>query len=286
MTTSITQTKIEVAIADTTDFLNTERGVGLDGDYASGQLASRIEPVQQQAEAFLKAVPLPSKPGWHVPLSRSNADLYDDAVALLPGYLVLVHASAVQEKAAEFFPAVISEDSIATQSLRLHVYKHPYRRQLRYEAAVALSAAGQSETAGMGGHGKLSSDGVEAEHFAALLTAGGDQRIQSAWQSGNHVNHTLRNTPNNSVTTTMSNKLFGEDIPQTTITMTRQQIAGGKAVLFWHQGLLDPESGQPETAARDGALVTIQSLGFQALRDRDLRSGNSKHVDALKAMIA
>jgi hypothetical protein len=147
-------------------------------------------------------------------------------------------------------------------------------------SATVLSAAGQSETNGIGDHSRTTSDGVEAEHFATLLAAGSDPGVQAAWQAGNHVNHAWRKKPGNSVTTEVSQRLFGQDIPQQTITITRQDVATGKAVLLWHEGMRD-DKGQPETAAKDKALVVVQSLGYEALRTQ-----NPQGIDTVKRLIA
>lgn len=281
MTEVITQTRAEDAIANTNAFLETERGASLDGDFASGQIAERVVSVRQQAEDLLYAVPHPKLDGLYVPLSKHNANHYGEAAAVLPGYLVLVPSILVEPGSSVFYPAVISEDGMKTGDLRLHVLRHPYHQQINYGASMVLSAAGQSETEGIGEHGRKANDGVEAEHFATLLAAGSDQSVQAAWQSGQHVNHAWREQSGNSVTTEVSKRLFGQDVPQTTLTITRQQIEAGQAMLLWHEGMRDEQTGQPETAVKDNALVVIQGLGYEALR-----ANNPSGIDDVKRMMA
>ncbi|MGC1176438.1 MAG: hypothetical protein WA843_00030 [Candidatus Saccharimonadales bacterium] len=281
MTEAITQTRAEDAIASTNAFLGSERGASLDGDFASGQIAERVCSVAARAQDLLESVPHPKLDGLYVPLSKHNANRYGEAATVLPGYLVLVPSALVETGSSLFYPAVVSEDGIKTGDLRLHVLRQPYRQQIRYGASMILSAAGQSETAGIGEHGRKANDGVEAEHFATLLAAGSDRSVQSAWQSGQHVNHTWRGQQGNSVTAEVSKRLFGQDIPQITITITRQQIEAGQAMLLWHEGMRGEQTGQPETAAKDNALVVIQGLGYEALR-----ANNPSGVDDVKRMMA
>lgn len=278
---SITQTRVEDAIASTNVFLGTECGASIDGDFAGHQVAERVTTVQERADAILRSVPHPKLDGLYVPLSKHNANNYAEAVAVLPGYLVLVPSALVEHGISVFYPAVVSEDGLKSDNLRLHVLRQPYRRQVRYGASIVLSAAGQSETKGIGEHRRKSNDGVEAEHFATLLAAGSDASVQAAWQSGQHVNHTWRQQASNSVTAEVSKRLFGSDIPQTTITITKQQIETGQAMLLWHEGMRDEQTGNPETAARDRALVVIQGLGYEALRTR-----NPQGIDIVKRLIA
>lgn len=281
MTETISHMRAEDAIASTNAFLGAERGASIDGDFAGRQVAERVESVQDRAEAILKSVPHPELDGLYVPLSKHNANDYDEAAAVLPGYLVLVPSALVERGRNVFYPAVVSEDGLKTSDIRLHVLKQPYRQQVSYSASMLLSAAGQSETKGIGEHGRKANDGVEAEHFATLLAAGSDANVKAAWQSGQHVNHTWRKQSNNSVSSEVSKRLFGSDMPQTTITITKQQIESGQAMLLWHEGMRDEQTGNPETAARDKALVVIQGLGYEALRTR-----NPQGIDNVKRLIA
>lgn len=277
----ITQSKVEDAIANTNAFLDTERGASVDGDFASYQIAERVQTVKNRAEDLLCSVPFPNLNGLYVPLSKYNASRYDEAAAVLPGYLVLVPSVLVEQQGASvFYPAVVSEDGLKNNSLRLHVLRQPYHQRVRYAASVVLSAAGQSETKGIGEHGRTSKDGVEAEHFATLLAASSDKNIQAAWQSGEHANHMWRRQAGNSVIAEVSRRLFGSDIPQTTITITKQQIETGQAMLLWHEGMRDEQTGNPETAAKDKALVVIQSLGYEALRTH-----NPQGIDNVRRML-
>ena len=276
----ITQTRVEDAVATTNHFLESQRGASLDGDFASTQIAELTRSMAEQAEDLLTTVPHPQARDFYVPLSKHNSQKYAEAVATLAGYLVLVPSSLVEPNTAAFYPAVVSEDGIKNQSLRLHVLKQPYRQQILYGASVVLSAAGQSETKGIGDHGRKTNDSVEAEHFATLLAAGSDQSVQSAWLAGNHVNHHWRSQGNSSVTSQVSNRLFGKEIPQETITITKRQIEDGKAMLLWHEGMRD-EQGKPEVAAKPGALVVMQGLGFEALRQ-----SRPQGVDDIKRILA
>jgi hypothetical protein len=67
----ITQSRAEDAIAKTNAFLGAERGVGIDGDFASHQIAERVATVKDRAEAVLRSVPHPKFDGLYVPLLRS-----------------------------------------------------------------------------------------------------------------------------------------------------------------------------------------------------------------------
>lgn len=281
MTEVFTQMRVEDAVANTSDFLLTERGVGIDGEFAGRQVAERVATVQERARAVLQSVPHPKLDGLYVPLSKYNATGFDEAAAVLPGYIVLVPSALVESGTNAFYPAVVSEDGLKYRdTIRLHVLKQTYRQRIGYGTSTILSAAGQSETNGIGEHGRKMNDGVEAEHFDTLLTVGSDAKVQAEWVSGKHVNHEWREQPGSSVTTEVAKRLFGSDVPQDTITITKRQIEEGKAMLLWHDGMTD-QTGNPETAAKDNALVVIQSLGFEALKAQ-----NPKGVDTIKRLIA
>jgi hypothetical protein len=79
----------------------------------------------------------------------------------------------------------------------------------------------------------------------------------------------------------VSKRLFGADMPQTTITITRQQVEAGQAMLLWHEGMRDGQTGSPETATKDKALVVVQGLGYEALRTR-----SPQGIDNVKRLIA
>lgn len=277
----ITQTKVEDAVAHAETFLGVERGLHIDGDFAGQQIADRIATVKDRAEEMLYSIPHPQLKGLYIPLSAYNAAYFDEAAAVLPGYMVLIPSVLVDKGTSVFYPAVVSEDGLKSDALRLHVLRQPYRQQIGYGMSVVLSAAGQSETSGIGDHGRKSNDGIEAEHFNTLLVAGIDADIATAWQSQIHSNHVWRNQANNSVTTEVSRRLFGADIPQSTVTITREQIASGNAMLLWHEGMRDGVSGQPETAAQDNALVVIQALGYEALREHSPGS-----LDTVKRLLS
>lgn len=281
MTEAITQTRAEIAIASTNDFLGVERDVSLDGDFASAQIAERVFSVQQRAEDLLHSLYYPKLNGLYITLGKHNSDRFSEAVMVLPGYFVLVPSTLVEAGPSVFYPAVVSEDGLKTGVLRLHVLKQPYHKQIQYGTSMVLSAAGQSETAGIGDHGRVANDGVEAEHFATLLAAGSDRGVQESWQNGQHINHEWRNQQDNSVTAEVSSRLFGQDIPQTTLTITRQQIESGRAILFWHESMRDGHLGRPETATKDNALLVIQGLGYEALR-----TINPNGINDVKRMMA
>lgn len=281
MSEIITQAKIEDAIASTNAFLGAERGATIDGGFASKQVAERVTSVSERAKALLQSVPHPNLSGLYVPLSKHNAGRYDEVAAVLPGYLVLVPSALVKAGTSSFYPAVVSEGGIKTGALRLHVLQQPYHGKVGSGTSTILSAAGQSETKGIGEHGRKSNDGVEAEHFATLLAAGIDTSVQTAWRAGKHVNHAWRQQASSSVTTEVSKRLFGSNIPQATLTITKQQIETGRAMLLWHDGMRDAQTGSPETAARDNALVVIQGLGYEALRAQ-----SPQGIDTVKRLIA
>lgn len=52
-------------------------------------------------------------------------------------------------------------------------------------------------------------------------------------------------------------------------------------MLLWHDGIRDEQTGEPETAVRDQALVIIQGLGYEALR-----SLNPQDIDNVKRLLA
>lgn len=283
MKESITQTRTEDAIAKANNFLEIERGADLDGGFAARQVTERVLTVEERARALLFSIPHPKHSGFYVPLSKYNANYFSEAAAVLPGYMVLIPSGLVEKGTSELYPAVVSEDGLKNQNIRLHVLKQPYRQGMSYGAAMILSAAGQSETKGVGEHGRTVSDGIEAEHFATLLAAGSDSRVQADWQADKHVNHTWRERSSNSVVTEVSRRLFGQDIPQATITITRRQIEKGKAMLLWHEGMRGQDSGQqgqPETATKSNALVVIQALGYEALQAR-----GEENIDTVKKLI-
>jgi hypothetical protein len=246
------------------DFLQETRGALPDGGFASEQVAERVVTVAERAENLLTSVSHPQKPGMYVPLSKYNAAHYDEAVHVLPGHLVLVPPPLVGSSEKGFYPAVVSEDGIAAKALRLHVLRQPYlfKEGLRAGPAILLSAAGQSETIGVGDHGRGIGNGVEAEHYASLLATARNAGAAAAWRAGTHVNHEWRE--HSSVPTQFARLLLGQEAQQSTLTITREQITEGQAMILWHESLRDA-TGRPEAATRDGALVTLQALGYTAL---------------------
>jgi len=276
MTEFLTQTRVEEAISEANNFLQSERGAILDGDVAADTVRERVVTVAEEAEALLRERPILGKEGFYAPLSKGNPEDFARAAATLKGYMVLVPAMLTGDKVPGFYPAVVSEQDATPTSMRLHVFKQPYKRQLTSSVSTLLSASGQSETAGVGDHGHENGDGVEAEHFATILTAGGDKATREAWQEGDHINHKWRKNPRNSVTSQMSQTLFGSEIPQATITITKKGVEEGEALLLWHEGMRDQETGQIETATRPGALVVIQALGMEALKKTDPTLENVK----------
>lgn len=280
MTELLTQTRVEDAIDTANSFLQYERNATLDGGAATENIQKRVLTVREIAEALLTERPVHGKEGFYAPLSRSNPEDFAQASATLPGYMVLVPAVLVGERNGGFYPAVVSEQDATPTSMRLHIFKRPYKQRLTTSVSTLLSASGQSETAGVGRHGFKEGDGVEAEHFATILTAGGDKAVRQAWKKGMHINHQWRKAPNSSVTSQMSQRLFGEDIPQATICITKKDIEEGKALLLWHEGMRDQDSGEIETATRPGALIVIQALGMEALKKTD------PHLDNVKKLVS
>lgn len=110
MTETFTQSRAEDAIAQTSAFMEAERGATIDGAYAADQVAQRVQTAAERAAALLRAVPLPNQPGFYVPLSKFNAANYGEAVHTLPGHVVLVPSKLVEHGSPAFYPAVISED--------------------------------------------------------------------------------------------------------------------------------------------------------------------------------
>ena len=276
MTEIITQTRAEDAVARATDFLSAERGTMIDGASAAGHVVDRVEQTWEQAERLLTDHPHPSMTGLYTVLSKQNNASFDVVAATLPGHIVLVPSNLVEPGPSSFHPAVVSEDGLKSRNMRLHVLLQKYRGSIGYGAALTLSAAGQSETPDIGLHDKGGgNDVVEAEHFATILLIGNDSNLQTAWQAGNHINHLWRQRENSSVTTEMSNRLFGKDIPQTTLTITKQQIENGRAALFWREGLRAEATQLPETATKQNALVILQALGYEALQVRGTQAVNN-----------
>lgn len=279
MSELLTQTRVEDGASAAEAFMQAERGVSLDGGFAGNQVAEHVTSVQLQAMELLQARPVQGFDGLYEPLGKGNIEQFDLAVTALPGHMVLVPSTLVENGTSQFYPAVVSEDGIKEKVLRLHVLRRPYRRHLGYGAAMVLSAAGQAETKGVGKHRAGMNDGVEAEHFATLLAAGSDPSVRVDWRAGRHINHTWRQQADSSVTTQVSQRLFGQDVPQSTVTLTKAQVRAGQARIFWHEGMCD-EHGNPETATRQNALVVIQGLGFTALKERDRQA-----IDEVKGLL-
>lgn len=285
----ITQTRVEDAIASTADFLYKERAAGIDGDFAAPQVAEYVQSVGEAAQDVLTSTKIDELDGFYLAVGRLqirdntyHGGSFDQAITALPGHFVLLPGGRGADSV--FYPAVVSEDGIDSQQLRLHVLLQPYRQQTQHAASMLLSGAGQSETKGVGACGsqsRLDNDGLEAEHFPTLLAAASDDAVYDAWQSGRHINHDWRQQPGSSVTAEVSRRLFGADIPQTTVTITRNQIESGQAMLLWHEGMRDEETGAAETATKDKALIVVQALGFEALQ-----ASGTENVDKLKRLLA
>lgn len=279
MAEQLSRTILEDAAASAETFLKTN----LDGGFATQAIAGRVEPLAESAEALLRSVPYPGQAGLYVALSKHNANQYAQAVLALPGHVTLIPSMLVGDEIPALYPAVVSEDGIKSSKLRLHVLKQAYDHQhgLGYSAAMLLSAAGQSETPGVGQHSSARSDGVEAEHFSSLLVAGNNARVRAAWQSGGeHINHAWRQRANDSVLTELSDSLLSADMSLKTITITETQVKDGQAALFWHEGMRNAETGRPETATRKDALVVVQGLGYEALRNT-----NRQGLDVVKRLL-
>ncbi len=294
MTEVITQTRIEDAIDETNSFLQYERNTDVDkgsgvevdekGDIltADKQLERRILTTEDVAEELLTARPIAKMDGFYAPLSSENPEDFPLIAKTFPGRIVLVPAVLAGDKVSALYPAVVSEQDATSSNIRLHVFKQAYRQTLTSSAGVILSAGGQSETAGIGRHGHGVGDELEAEHFATIIAASSDDAVREAWQDNKHINHKWRKEPDNSVTTQMSKRLFGDEIPQSTISISKQAIVEGGAALLWHKGMRDQSTGAPESATRPDALEVMQALGFQALKEKDPKNG----LDNVKKMVS
>lgn len=264
MTETFKSENVDQAVEKLGNFLEAERGASPDGGFASEQVAQHVMTVAERTQHLLTSVAHPQIPRMFVPLSKYNAGQYDEAVSILPGHMVLVPSPLVGSLEKSFYPAVVSEDGIAQRALRLHVLHQPYLfRGLGVSAATLLSAAGQSETLGVGDDNRPVGDGIEVEHFAALLTVGESAGATATWRT-DHANHGVRKLPNSSVSSQFVHALLGQEARQSTLTITKKQIDDGKAMILWHDSLRDV-AGDPEAATRDNALVTLQALGYQAL---------------------
>lgn len=279
----LTQSRIEDAIDGANLFLSQGRNATLDGAVAADHVEERVVSAQEHAEGLLTAIPYPKMDGYYAPLSKFNANHYAHIVAALPGYMVLVPSKVVDKTLPPaFFPAVVSEDGLKANNLRLHVMQQPYRGSLSYTSSMVLSAAGQSETKGVGVHGHHANDGLEAEHFTTLLAAATNQNVKNAWKAGKHINHKWRKQDEGSVTTYANHLIFGKEIPQTTITIPEEDIRSGDAMLLWHEGMRnDDRNGRPETATAERALIVIQGLGYDAIKNT-----RPKDLDAVKDLIS
>lgn len=279
MNEHITPGRIEDAIDATNSFISQQRGAPLDGGFAGQQLHERIRSTAERAQQLLTETAHPNHSGLYVPLHSKNEHRFSEAMNVLPGHIVLLPSRTIDKQGSAFYPAVVSEDSLAHNALRLHVIRQPYQQKLLGSTRTLLSGAAQAETAGIGNHGRTPTDGVEAEHFTTLLTISGNERMRSQWASGNHINHTWRQHEQTSVTSEMHRQLFSDEIPQTTITISQQDIASGTTALFWHDSLRD-DNGYPEHAGKQDALIIVQALGFQALKDK-----RPKAINAVKEML-
>lgn len=279
----ITKTKFEDAAEQAETFLDQERNVSLDGSFAADTVLDTVDNTKDTANAVLRANEVGKTPDLFVPLSKRNAHEFELVAETLPGYVVLVPSSLVgkpEDKA--FYPAIISADKASGQhqcapgcshdhhhherdEIRLHVLQHKFGFQgaLGEGAKTILSAAVQSETEGIGDHGRLDTDGVEAEHFPTLLAISSDPILQARWQAGHHVNHTWREQKDTSVLTQVNHTLLGSEVPQATISITRSDVEAGKAAIFWHPAL-EAEHGA-ETGTKPNALVLVQALGYSSL---------------------
>lgn len=279
MSEYITPTRIEDAIDSVHTFISKERGSDLDGGFASTQLHERILSTSELAEQLFTETPHPNFPGLYVLLHNKIDQEFNEALHVLPGHILLLPSITVDKKDSSFYPAVVSEDSVSLGALRLHVLCQPYKKTLTTGARTILSGAAQAETKGIGNHNRTANDSIEAEHFTALLTISGNDTLASKWVDGDHVNHAWRQNKNTSVTSEMHKNIFGNEIPQTTITITQQDIINGKAALFWHESLRG-HNDRPEHAGKQDALIMVQALGFQALKANSPRS-----IDTIKGML-
>lgn len=280
MKETITQSQIEDAVDTASSFITQERGTSLDGSFASTYMREKITSTAELAEQLLTETPHPSLPGLYVPLHSGTQQQFEESLHVLPGHIVLLPSAFVDRKDSAFYPAIVSEDSIAHNALRLHVLRQPYKKQLLGSSRTILSGAAQAETKGVGSHGRTANDGVEAEHFTALMTISSSEQSITNWANGYHVNHGWRSGKQTSVTSEMHRQIFEDEIPQTTITITKQDILNKRAAVYWHESLRGTD-GKPEHGSTTDALIIIQALGFQALKEKRPRA-----LDSIKTMIA
>ena len=269
--------QIEEGTGELTSFLGSERG-GADGWDASINLAKVVSP-ERAAYEFAADVTRLNQFGYYEILR------HDDEVGrvgqfnrFMAGRIVI--APSIRGGRMQLFPAVVSLKSIGDPSnLRLHVLEKPLQADgLTEVQRISLSAAAQSETEGIGQHGRVTDDRVEAEHFLTVMRAAIDPVTARVWSSGTHPNHTWRqqasvldvvSTPTQQAPSLMPSRIK-------TVNFKGGLPTGYR--LYWHDSLTSGDKSV-ETGNRANALVHAQGLGYLTLKD----TGN---VDNLRRLIA
>jgi len=267
MPEQLTKGSADDAIDAANNFLSTERGSSLDGDFASIELTRRVVSVQEHAEYLLTANPI-NNTGLYAPLASGNVDKFHEVATTLAGYFVLVQSNIIEPGSNSFYLATVSSEGSTKEQMSLHVFMYPYKAVSKYASSLLLSAAGQSEMPGIGDHSRVTNDGIEAEHFPTLLAAGVDTVVLDSWKNGNHINHIWRKNPESSVLTEVSTLLFDQSMRQRTVILTKSQVEKRKAALYWHEEMRDDITGEPDAATKQGALLVVQGLGFQSLKEK------------------
>jgi hypothetical protein len=266
-----------MAIGAANSFLE-DSGMRLDGGFAADLQHNQIMTVAQRAEELLVTRQMSSEAfsGFSWVLDANNEEAFDEARMVLPHFVVLVPGQALGQKASDFFPAVVSEDSLQSSDIRLHAYlkafdphaaeHHSKERNgspIGIDANTALSAASLSEISAMGVHGRLGRDISDAEHFLMVEAAIKNPVVRKAIEGKEHPNHDVRKRPNSSVTGVALGSLLGDQLPQRTITITKNQISTRQIVLLWHRMLVDAEKN-PLTASQPNSLEVVQGVAYKA----------------------
>lgn len=279
----LTQTQVADAVGFADHFMAETAGTILDGADAAVQLERQVKTAEEVAEELLNDSPgISGQPAYHAVLGRHNPQRFDEALTSLPGYTVLIPSRMVapDEPAGYYRAAVMGNDP--SGAIRLHVYCAQFQAKFGLPLSIdtTLSAASQSEVVSVQAHGeRRRGDEVASEHVATLAAAAVDPLIERRWRQGDHVDQQWRTqhlqaspdgrspAPATSVTAEMNRRLNDGKSPEVTVMVTREEIRTGRKLLLWHESMRD-ENGRPETSARPNALVTVQALAVQALKDK------------------
>ncbi|HVS78754.1 MAG TPA: hypothetical protein VHD84_00480 [Candidatus Saccharimonadales bacterium] len=270
--TELSSSQITDEIGRSQEFVIAERGQ-IDQIDAAANLAGMVSP-QQAAYEFARDPSRQNKRGFYEILRHNDGP--DRLAAFrthMAGRMVIVL------KLAHLFPAVVSVDKDQTAAIKLHIFENLWRPGgLTALQRYVLSGTAQAETKGVGEHGRLSDDKVEAEHFLGLLN--GAARISEAttWRRGIHPNHSYRGN-NSSVPSRLSEATAESPglIPGGTITTVSFSRLPAPQVIYWHEDLLS-ERGI-ETGDQPDALKALQGLGYISLLEQ-------KKDDNLRALLA